>query len=216
MSIAENISSIRQTLPSNVALLCVSKYHTAQQILEAYNAGMRDFGESRAQELETKATELPQDIRWHFIGHLQRNKVKTVAKYASVIQSVDSQRLLLAIEQAATQPVDVLLEIHIAQEDTKTGLDKEQLHELLQYCTTTSLHNIRIRGLMGMATRTADKEQIRSEFRLLRQLFVRVKEQYFAEQPMFDTLSMGMSDDYLIAIEEGSTMVRIGSSIFNQ
>lgn len=215
MSIADNIRQVRATLPEQVKLLCVSKYHTTDEILEAYVAGERMFGESRAQELEKKATTLPQDIEWHFIGHLQRNKAKQVCRYASLIQSVDSWRLLEAIDKAAERCIDVLLEIHIAKEDTKTGLTQEDLQALLEQYSSVKFQHVRIRGLMGMATLTGDEMELKHEFRLLKTLFNDTKQRFFSNDASFDTLSMGMSDDYPIAVAEGSTMVRIGSRIFN-
>lgn len=216
MSIRQNILNIRRNLPSGVSLICVSKYHTVQEILEAYEAGERDFGESRAQELEQKAKVLPNDIRWHFIGHLQRNKVKQVCKYACMIQSVDSERLLRCIDQNATPLTDLLLEVHIAKEDTKTGLQPHELFSLLQNIGRTPLKNTRICGLMGMASQTDDNKQIALEFASLHSLFDKVKTEYFPDDNSFATLSMGMSDDYPIAIAQGATMIRTGSLIFAQ
>ncbi|MBR1808464.1 MAG: YggS family pyridoxal phosphate-dependent enzyme [Paludibacteraceae bacterium] len=215
MSIHANIRQICSTLPEGVKLLCVSKYHTIEQTQEAYDAGIRDFGESRAAELEQKALALPDDIRWHFIGHLQRNKAKNVCRYASMIQSVDSLPLLITINSVATKQMDVLLEIHVAEETTKTGLSVEQLNLLFQQNDLFSLRNIRIRGLMGMATQTDDTAQIHREFKQLKELFDQLRRTRFADKPYFDILSMGMSNDYEIAISEGSNMVRIGSLIFD-
>lgn len=216
MSIADNISTIRKTLPSEVNLVCVSKYHTEHEILEAYAVGERHFGESRAQELERKALSLPTDIHWHFIGHLQRNKVKQVCRFASMIQSVDSERLLFCIDQMANKPIDILLEVHVAAEDTKTGLTTEQLFSLMQTIQKAPLNNVRICGLMGMATQTDNQQQILEEFRLLRKLFERIKAEYFVSDVHFNILSMGMSDDYRLALTAGTNMVRIGSRIFAQ
>ena len=215
MSIHANIRQLCSTLPEGVKLLCVSKYHTIEQTQEAYDAGIRDFGESRAAELEQKALALPDDIRWHFIGHLQRNKAKNVCRYASMIQSVDSLPLLITINSVATKQMDVLLEIHVAEETTKTGLSVEQLNLLFQQNDLFSLRNIRIRGLMGMATQTDDTAQIHREFKQLKELFDQLRRTRFADKPYFDILSMGMSNDYEIAISEGSNMVRIGSLIFD-
>ncbi len=216
MSISENIRQIRQTLPTAVRLICVSKYHTAEDIMEAYEAGERDFAESRAQELEVKATTLPQDIHWHFIGHLQRNKAKTVCRYADMIQSVDSLRLMETINAVTDKPVDILLEVHVAKETSKTGFSPDELVELLSSTDVSRFDKIRIRGLMAMATRTDDEQEIRQEFRTARQLFDLLKSRFFTSDAGFDTLSMGMSDDYSVAVEEGSTMVRIGSRIFSE
>ncbi len=216
MSIAENIKQIRSTLPANMQLVCVSKYHTQADILEAYEAGERLFGESRAQELSLKAQNLPHDIQWHFLGHLQRNKAKAVCEYATMIQSVDSWRLMETINNVASRTIDILLEVHVAKEDTKSGMSTEELLGLLQEGNWKDLHNIRIRGLMGMATLTEDKDEILKEFQTLKVLFDKIKNEYFSDSTRFDTLSMGMSDDYPIAIKAGSTMVRIGSKIFGE
>ena len=216
MSIEENIKQIRSTLPANVQLVCVSKYHTQADILEAYEAGERLFGESRAQELSLKAQNLPHDIQWHFLGHLQRNKAKTVCEYATMIQSADSWRLMETINNVSSRTIDILLEVHVAKEDTKSGMSTEELLGLLQEGNWKNLHNIRIRGLMGMATLTEDKDEILSEFQTLKVLFDKIKIDYFSDSTSFDTLSMGMSDDYPIAIKAGSTMVRIGSKIFGE
>ena len=216
MSISGNIQQIRASIPQHVQLVCVSKYHSEADILEAYQAGERLFGESRAQELSQKAQNLPHDIQWHFIGHLQRNKVKQVCEYASMIQSVDSWRLMEAINNAACRTIDILLEVHVAQEETKSGMLAGELLSLLAEGNWRNLTNIRIRGLMGMATLTDDEDEILSEFHLLKTLFDRVKTEYFAESADFDTLSMGMSDDYDMAIQAGSNMIRIGSRIFGE
>lgn len=218
MHIQQNIQLVRQSIPADVRLVCVSKYHTIETVQEAYNCGERVFGESRAQELQVKVQALPKDIEWHFIGHLQTNKVKLVCQYASLIQSVDSLRLFNAIEKTAKEIntiVDILLEVHVAQEDTKTGLTPTELFELLEVIKQQPSPHIRIKGLMGMATNTDDENQIRQEFRQLKIIFDQVKSTYFPTNEHFDTLSMGMSDDYTIAIEEGSTMVRIGGKIFS-
>lgn len=214
LTIKQNISDIHQSLPAGVQLVCVSKYHTEQEILEAYLAGERDFGESRAQELERKAKALPTDIRWHFIGHLQRNKAKQVCRYAYLIQSVDSERLLRCIDQTTEESLKVLLEVHVAAEDSKTGLSEDQLFALLEAVRKEPLYKVSICGLMGMATQTDNEQQIAAEFATLRKLFDKVKAGFFAQDNRFATLSMGMSDDYHIAIAHGTNMVRIGSRIF--
>ncbi|MBR1564596.1 MAG: YggS family pyridoxal phosphate-dependent enzyme [Paludibacteraceae bacterium] len=215
MSIAQNIEKIRQTLPARVRLVCVSKYHTAEDILEAYKAGERDFAESRAQELQLKAQTLPKDIHWHFIGHLQRNKAKLVCQYVSMIQSVDSMRLIETLNSVSEEPIDILLEVHIAQEATKTGFSKQELINLLSSTDITQFSNIRIRGLMAMATQTNNRDEIQHEFHEVKLLFDYIKTTFFPQSGCFDTLSMGMSDDYDLAIEEGCNMVRIGSRIFS-
>ena len=217
MSIAQNIQEIRKNIPANVSLVCVSKFHPENAILEAYNCGERIFGESRVQELQAKQTKLPADIQWHFIGHLQSNKIKLILPTVSLIHGVDSFNLLKEINSRALKAgrvVSCLLQVHIAREETKFGFSIEEIHQMLSGIEFGSLENVQINGLMGMATLTDDKEQIRAEFRTLRQLYDELKREYFQNNENFLELSMGMSDDYQIAIDEGSTMVRIGSSIF--
>lgn len=217
MSIAQNIQEIRKNIPQNVSLVCVSKFHPENAILEAYNCGERIFGESRVQELLAKQTKLPADIQWHFIGHLQSNKIKLILPTVSLIHGVDSSNLLKEINSRALKAgrvVSCLLQVHIAREETKFGFSIEEIHQMLSGIEFGYLENVQINGLMGMATLTDDKEQIRAEFRTLRQLYDELKREYFQNNENFCELSMGMSDDYQIAIDEGSTMVRIGSSIF--
>lgn len=217
MSVTDNIRIIKEKLPDNVKLIAVSKFHGKEAIEEAYNTGQRIFGESRMQELDQKHAILPQDIEWHFIGHLQTNKVKTIVPYVHTIQSMDSLKLLLEIEKQALaiqKQVFCLLEIHIAEEDAKYGFSFDSCREFLEQGQWKELRYTKIAGLMGMATFTDNKEQIRSEFRNLKTFFDEIKSTYFATDPDFCELSMGMSDDFEIAIEEGSTMVRVGSSIF--
>ena len=217
MSIAQNIQEIRKNIPANVSLVCVSKFHPENAILEAYNCGERIFGESRVQELLAKQTKLPADIQWHFIGHLQSNKIKLILPTVSLIHGVDSFNLLKEINSRALKAgrvVSCLLQVHIAREETKFGFSIEEIHQMLSGIEFGSLENVQINGLMGMATLTDDKEQIRAEFRTLKQLYDELKREYFQNNENFCELSMGMSDDYQIAIDEGSTMVRIGSSIF--
>ena len=217
MSIAQNIQEIRKNIPQNVSLVCVSKFHPENAILEAYNCGERIFGESRVQELLAKQTKLSADIQWHFIGHLQSNKIKLILPTVSLIHGVDSSNLLKEINSRALKAgrvVSCLLQVHIAREETKFGFSIEEIHQMLSGIEFGSLENVQINGLMGMATLTDDKEQIRAEFRTLRQLYDELKREYFQNNENFLELSMGMSDDYQIAIDEGSTMVRIGSSIF--
>ena len=213
MSIAENLNEIRKTLPEGVQLVAVSKTKSAAEILEAYRAGQRDFGENKVQEMAAKYEELPKDIRWHMIGHLQRNKVKYMAGFVYLVHGVDSLRLLEEINRKGAQEnrvIDCLLQVHIAEEATKFGFDPAELEALLQGPELNSLTHVRIRGLMGMATFTEDPVQLHREFRALKTLFDRL----FSGNAQADILSMGMSGDYRIAVEEGSTMVRIGSSIF--
>ncbi len=211
--IARNLHRLYQHIPKSVTLVAVSKFQPVPFILEAYGSGQRCFGESRSGEMLQKIPLLPQDIQWHFVGHLQTNKVKEVVGKASLIQSVDSVRLLNAIQQQAHQlgiVQDVLLQVHIAVEETKHGF----LPSELQQVCSLSLPAVRIRGLMGMATYTDDNDRIRSEFKTLRQLFDTLRSGPFAGKDDFTHCSMGMSGDYQIALEEGSTMVRIGSAIF--
>lgn len=205
---------IRNTLPADVTLVAVSKYHSAEQIAEAYAAGCRDFGESRVQELKLKQATLPKDIRWHFIGHLQTNKVRDLLRLRPyLIQSVDSEHLLRAIDiEAGKQGIvqDILLELHVAAEETKSGMSINEFNQLLN--SLTEYPNIRIRGIMGMATNTDDEPEIRHCFHALHEQYLRFLDRCSLDNGL---LSMGMSDDYSIALSEGSTMVRIGSAIFD-
>ena len=205
---------IRNFLPADVTLVAVSKYHSAEQIAEAYAAGCRDFGESRVQELKLKQATLPKDIRWHFIGHLQTNKVRDLLRLRPyLIQSVDSEHLLRAIDvEAGKQGIvqDVLLELHVAAEETKSGMSIDEFNQLLN--SLTEYPNIRIRGIMGMATNTDDEPEIRRCFHALHEQYLRFLDRCSLDNGL---LSMGMSDDYSIALSEGSTMVRIGSAIFD-
>ena len=212
-----NIRQVLDSLPEGVRLVAISKYHPKEYIEAAYAEGQRIFGESHEQELRQKVDELPKDIRWHFIGHLQTNKVKYIAPYITMIEAVDSLKLLREIDKQATKNgrvIDVLLELHIAEEETKYGLTPDALRELLKGSEWRSLEHVRICGLMMMASYVDDMEQIRSEFRLARSLFDEVKADYFADADYFCERSWGMSHDYLIACQEGSTMVRIGTTIF--
>lgn len=217
MSITSNLNNIRALLPDYVKLIAVSKTHPVSVIMEAYRAGHKIFGENRVQELLAKYNEMPKDIEWHLIGHLQTNKVKYIAPFVSLIHSVDSLKLLSVINKEAQKcdrVIDCLLQVYIASEETKFGLSADELHELLQSPELDQLQNVRICGLMGMATFTDNLQQVRTEFRFLKNLFEEVKQKYFKDKPWFKELSMGMSSDYQIAVEEGSTMVRIGSNIF--
>ncbi|MBS6459500.1 MAG: YggS family pyridoxal phosphate-dependent enzyme [Alistipes sp.] len=214
MSVSSRLSEIRATLPEGVTLVAVSKFHPAEAVMEAYDAGQRIFGESRVQELVAKYETLPKDIEWQMIGHLQTNKVRAIMPFVSLIQSVDSARLLECIDREALRcgrTIDCLLEIHVAQEETKSGWDYEELKVYLQSDAFAQLHNIRIRGIMGMATNTDDAAVVRSDFGRLAAINDELAPMFGAD---FDILSMGMSDDYPIAVDCGSTMVRIGSSIF--
>jgi pyridoxal phosphate enzyme (YggS family) len=212
-----NLKQVLANLPQNVRLVAISKYHPNEYIEAAYEVGQRIFGESHEQELRQKHMTLPNDICWHFIGHLQTNKVKYIAPYVTMIEAVDSLKLLQEIEKQATKNnrvIDVLLELHIAEEETKYGLSDQALYELLDGGEWREMTHVRICGLMMMASNVDDMEQIRSEFRQGRELFYQVKEQYFADVDYFRERSWGMSHDYKIAIEEGSTIVRIGTTIF--
>jgi PLP dependent protein len=218
MSLAENLKEIKETIKSDkVTLVVVSKTHPAEKILEVYNAGQRDFGENKVQEMVDKKPQLPDDIRWHMIGHLQRNKVKYIAPFVYLIHGVDSLKLLKEIDKEAAKncrTIDCLLQIHIAEEETKFGFSENEVENLLQSDELKNLANIRICGLMGMATNTENEAQVRKEFHSLKAFFERLRSEYFAQNECFKILSMGMSGDYLLAIEEGSTMVRVGSAIF--
>lgn len=213
-TVADNLAHIRAALPAGVTLVAVSKFHPTEVLMEAYHAGQRIFGESRPQELMTKYKELPKNIEWHMIGHLQTNKVKYIVPFVSLIHSVDSMKLAEAINKEAEKyrrTVDVLLQVHIAQEESKFGWDAGELEHFLQNGSLNAMKHIRIRGLMGMASLTDDTAQVRREFTGLHSVFITFKEKYL---PEMDVLSMGMSGDYPLAIEEGATMVRVGSSIF--
>ena len=213
MSITSAIQQFKNELPSTVQLVAVSKFKPVSDILEAYRAGQRAFGENRPQELAAKARELPADIAWHFIGHLQTNKVKQVVPYATLIHSVDSERLLVEIDKTARslgRTSDILLEIHIAEETTKQGLTPEEAEALAD--RMAEFPHVRLRGVMGMATFTDDMAQVRREFRVLKALSDRLS----ARIPGCDQISMGMSEDWPVAVEEGTTIVRIGTLIFGK
>lgn len=219
MSISQNIVQLKASLPANVTLVAVSKFHPAEALKEAYNAGQRVFGESRAQELTAKQKVLPDDIEWHFIGPLQSNKVKDIAPFIHTIHSIDSLKLLQEVNKQAvknSRMIRVLLEIHVAQEETKHGLTPDECRELLQNEQLAELRNIQICGLMGMATYTDDTTLIEQEFHILHELFSDLKSIYFKGNDNFAVLSMGMSHDYPIAISQGSTMIRVGTSIFGE
>ena len=217
MSILQNLQEIRTHVPEHVKLVCVSKFHPENAVMEAYKAGERIFGESRVQELMEKQPNLPADIQWHFIGHLQTNKIRYVVPFVSLIHGVDSFKVLREINKQAEiagRVVHCLLQVHIADEETKFGFTAGELKEMLDSDEFSKLKNIEIDGLMGMATLTNDTSKIRHEFRSLKNLKDEIKQLYFVHNESFNELSMGMSDDYKIAIEEGSTMIRIGTSIF--
>ena len=217
MTIAKAISDIQKKLPSTVKLVAVSKFISNEAIMEAYNAGQRDFAESRPQELARKTTELPADIRWHFIGHLQTNKIKMIIDRVSLFHSVDSVRLLNELNTFALKSgitVKILLQEHISGEETKQGFSRSELLQAAELSKTLS--NIRVCGLMGMASLSNDQQVIVREFRSLRDSFLMLKETSFKEESDFSEISMGMSSDYNIAIQEGSTIVRVGSKIFGE
>lgn len=219
MSISQNIVQLKASLPANVTLVAVSKFHPAEALMEAYNAGQRVFGESRAQELTAKQKVLPGDIEWHFIGPLQSNKVKDIAPFIHTIHGIDSLKLLQEVNKQAAKNnriIRVLLEIHVAQEETKHGLSLDECRELLQNEQLAELGNIQICGLMGMATYTDDIALIEQEFHILHELFSELKAIYFIGNDNFAVLSMGMSHDYPVAIRQGSTMIRVGTSIFGE
>lgn len=215
MSITAQYEAVKRSLPENVTLVAVSKTHPAEMIRELYDAGQRIFGENRPQELKEKYDLLPHDIRWHMIGHLQTNKVKYIAPFVEMIHSVDSDRLLAVIEKEAAKnnrTIDILFEIHVADEETKSGWEPDELRAYLESGTWREYSHIRCRGLMTVATQTDDEAQIRREFTAVRDLMAELRDRYF--DATFDTLSMGMTHDYPIAIACGATMVRIGSKIF--
>jgi pyridoxal phosphate enzyme (YggS family) len=217
MGIAENLKTVRKSIPGKVTLVAVSKTKPDEAIMEAYEAGHRDFGENKVQDLAAKQERLPNDIRWHMIGHLQSNKVKYLASFVHMLHGVDSLKLLGIINIEAEKyerVIDCLLQVRIAREETKFGLTEGDLKELLESDAFREMKNVRIRGVMGMATYTENSEQIREEFRLLKRIFDSLKATAFDKQDWFDQLSCGMSGDYDLAIEEGSNMVRIGSLIF--
>lgn len=217
MSIKDNLLKIKNSLPAQVKLIAVSKTYPASAAEEAYKAGQRIFGENKVQEMSEKHELLPKDIEWHLIGHLQSNKVKYMAPFVAMIHSVDSLKLLQEINKQAQKNnriIKCLLQIYIASEETKFGLDKDECKALLNSAEFKAMNNIEIVGLMGMATNTDDNEQIKTEFASLQTLFNEIKNEYNHKNIQLSELSMGMSSDYKIAIEQGSTMIRVGSSIF--
>lgn len=219
MNIEQNIKKIKQEIPSTTRLVAVSKFHDTNQILEAYNSGHKIFGESRVQELIDKQPDLPEDIEWHFVGRLQRNKVQFLVPFIQCIHSVDSARLLRRIEQQAARVdrvIPCLLQIHIAQEDTKTGFTEDECWQFLSSNEWRKFKHIQLAGVMGMATFTDDEQLVRKEFKGLKNFFHKLKEEFFADVPTFKEISMGMSADYTIAVEEGSTLIRVGSNIFGE
>ena len=219
MDIKENLNRIKASLPQGVKLVAVSKTHPVEMLQEAYDAGQRIFGENKVQEMTAKSQALPSDIEWHFIGHVQRNKIHIMTPYVSVIQGVDTFEKLAEIDRQAARfnrHITCLLQLHIAQEETKFGFSADECTAMLEQGDWRSLKNITIGGVMGMASNTDDETQVRAEFSRLKQLFDTYKEKYFADSLDFNTISAGMSGDYKLAIEAGSNMVRIGSSIFGE
>lgn len=219
MSVADNLASVRSTLPEGVELVAISKYHPKEMIEEAYAAGQRLFGENHILEMAAKADVLPKDIRWHFTGHVQTNKIKYMASFVDTVQSVDSLRLLRELDKHAARHdrvIKCLLQLHVAQEETKFGLTPDECLSLLRSGEWRRLAHVSIDGLMAMASNTPDVEQVRREFRLVHQFFLSVKEEFFADAPHFRILSEGMTQDYPIAVAEGANMVRVGSAIFGE
>lgn len=217
VNITENLSRIRATIASPARLIAVSKTKPVEDLLAAYNAGQRLFGENKALEMRDKHEALPKDIEWHFIGHLQSNKVKYIAPFVALIHSIDSLELLKVVNKEGAKNnrvIPCLLQFHIATEETKFGLDLQEADTLLQSDDYRTMNNVRIVGVMGMATNTPDQAKVRSEFMHLKEIFTDLKERYFADREDFTEVSMGMSHDYPIALEEGSTLVRVGQSIF--
>ncbi len=219
MSIAANLQAIKSSIPPGVKLIAISKTQTVEEIIMAYQAGQRAFGENRAQEIAEKQPRLPKDIEWHFVGHLQTNKVKYITPFVSMIQSVDSLKLMKEINAEArknNRVIDCLLEFRIASEETKYGFNLHQAKQMIEHADFRQLTAIRVCGVMGMATFTDDMKQVKEEFRLLKNIFIQLKTTYFSADKAFSEISMGMSNDYLEAIELGSTIVRIGTSIFGE
>lgn len=215
----EKYNEIRASLPETVKLIAVSKTKPAEDITTLYQLGQRAFGENKAQELKAKHEILPHDIEWHFIGHLQKNKIKYIAPFVSMIHSIDSFDLLKEVDKYAVKnnrTIPCLLQFHIATEETKFGFSIDECREMLQDPEFCNLNNVEIRGVMGMATFTDNKEQVRTEFRNLHNIFKELKDNFYQDSPQFKEISMGMTHDYAIAVEEGSTLIRIGSAIFGE
>lgn len=217
METVSNFQKLQASVPENVLIVAVSKMKPESMIQELYNAGHRDFGENKVQDMARKQEQLPKDVRWHMIGHLQTNKVKYMAPFVHLVHGIDSLKLLKVINKEAiknNRSIDCLLQVHIAKEQSKFGFTETELMETLASETFKELEHVSIRGLMGMATYTPDLERVRGEFKNLKRIFDKVKQEFFQGDSAFDQLSMGMSADYQVAIEEGSTMVRVGSAIF--
>lgn len=219
INVKENIRTLQDSLPKGVGLVAVSKFHPVELLREAYDAGQRIFGESRAQELLQKVGQMPDDVKWHFIGHLQTNKVRAIVPYVAMIHSIDSEKLLRVVDSEAERAgrvVDVLLQLHVAQEETKYGMTADECVAMVESGVLAELTHIRVCGVMGMATNTDDENEIRAEFRKIKQVFDLLHEGCLHDSDCFREISMGMSDDYQIAVEEGSTLVRVGHSIFGE
>ena len=217
MPIGENIAKLHGSLPPHVRLVAVSKFHPVERLMEAYEARQRIFGENRAQELVQKAPQMPADVQWHFIGKLQTNKVRMIMPHVAMIESIDSLKLLALVDKEAARigrTVDVLLQLHVAQEETKSGFTVDELLEAAKAGLLQGFDHVRVCGVMGMASLTDDMEQVRREFALIKSTFDALREDVFAGCESFAQVSMGMSDDWPIAVEEGSTMVRVGTDIF--
>lgn len=219
INVKENIRKLQDSLPKGVGLVAVSKFHPVELLREAYDAGQRVFGESRAQELLQKVGQMPDDVKWHFIGHLQTNKVRAIVPYVAMIHSIDSEKLLRVVDSEAERAgrvVDVLLQLHVAQEETKYGMTADECVAMVESGVLAELTHVRVCGVMGMATNTDDENEIRAEFRKIKQVFDLLHEGCLHDSDCFREISMGMSDDYQIAVEEGSTLVRVGHSIFGE
>lgn len=219
INVKENIRKLQDSLPKGVGLVAVSKFHPVELLREAYDAGQRIFGESRAQELLQKVGQMPDDVKWHFIGHLQTNKVRAIVPYVAMIHSIDSEKLLRVVDSEAERAgcvVDVLLQLHVAQEETKYGMTADECVAMVESGVLAELTHVRVCGVMGMATNTDDENEIRAEFRKIKQVFDLLHEGCLHDSDCFREISMGMSDDYQIAVEEGSTLVRVGHSIFGE
>lgn len=219
INVKENIRKLQDSLPKGVGLVAVSKFHPVELLREAYDAGQRIFGESRAQELLLKVGQMPDDVKWHFIGHLQTNKVRAIVPYVAMIHSIDSEKLLRVVDSEAERAgrvVDVLLQLHVAQEETKYGMTADECVAMVESGVLAEFTHVRVCGVMGMATNTDDENEIRAEFRKTKQVFDLLHEGCLHDSDCFREISMGMSDDYQIAVEEGSTLVRVGHSIFGE
>ena len=219
MDIQQKLINVKNEIPQGIRLVAVSKYHPTEAILKAYNSGQRIFGENKAQEMKAKHEVLPKDIQWHFIGHLQSNKIKYIISYVSMIEAVDTFKLLSEINQYAEKEeriVPCLLEIHLAKEETKFGFSFQECRDLLKEGYWKELKNVTISGIMGMASNIDDESQILREFTSLKKFFDELKRIFFSDNPNFKEISMGMSDDYKLAIQAGSTLVRIGTKIFGE